>query len=168
MDWGITLGTTYFNSLDIIIFCLTLIGGISGAFEGFAKSFASKADFFVGTIVGLMFTKPAAAFLQGYFPDLGIFTNFIAFIITFFIGYLLIVYLGEVLTKVFDNLGLGALNSLLGFFFGGAVTFIICCAIIYLFSFQHLIDFSDITSKSWIYLEVINPFVPELYKKVVK
>lgn len=166
MNWGITLGSTYFNSLDIIIFSLSLIGGISGAFEGFAKSFASKADFFVGAIVGLMFTKPVAALVLDYFPNLGVVSNFIAFLLTFYIGYLLIVYLGEVLNKVFENLGLNAVNSLLGFVFGTAVTFVICCAVVYLFSFQHLIDFTKYTDKSWLFINVVNPFIPEISKKV--
>jgi hypothetical protein len=31
MDWGITIGSVFFSSIDIIVFALCMFGGIGGA-----------------------------------------------------------------------------------------------------------------------------------------
>jgi membrane protein required for colicin V production len=167
MDWGITLGSTYFNSLDIIIFCLTIIGGISGAFQGFAKSFTSKVGILVGIISGLMFTKPVASLINTNFAiSSALLVSLIAYVITFIIGYWLMLWLGSVLSRIMENLGISVVDSLLGFVFGGILTFFVCAGIVYLFSFQSLIDLTSITDKSYMYNSLIMPLIPEIVDRI--
>ncbi|MBK5200233.1 MAG: CvpA family protein [Spirochaetaceae bacterium] len=167
MDWGLTLGSTYFNSLDIIIFCLTIIGGISGAFQGFAKSFTSKAGILVGLIVALMFTKPVAELISTNFPiSSALLISLIAYLITFLLGYWIMLWLGATLSKIMDKLGLSVVDGLLGFVFGGLLTFFVCAGIVYLFSFQSLLDLSSITEKSYMYNSLIMPLIPEIVDRI--
>lgn len=166
MDWGITLGNTFFNSLDIIIFCLALIGGIGGAFEGFAKTFTAKVGVVAGIIVGAMFTKPVAEFLAGKFPLNAMISALIAFLITFAIGYWVLLWFGSVIAKLMDNLGIGVIDALLGFIFGIIITLAVCAGIIYLFSLQHLIDLSTVISESYLYQNIILPTIPKITQKV--
>lgn len=166
MDWGITLGNTFFNSLDIIICALALIGGIGGAFEGFAKTFTAKVGIIAGIIIGGMFTKPVASFLMDKFPLNPMLSSLIGFLITFAIGYWLLLWLGSVVSKLMEKMGIGVIDSLLGFVFGVVITFGVCAGIIYLFSFQHLIDLSTITGQSYLYQNVILPIIPQIEQKV--
>ena len=57
MQWGVTIGSIYFNSIDIIVFSLAVIAGIVGTLVGFAKAFSHHSGFIVGFFSGLMFTK---------------------------------------------------------------------------------------------------------------
>lgn len=167
MDWGFTVGSTYFNSLDIIIFCLTLIGGISGAFQGFAKSFTAKVGLLVGVITGLMFTKPVSELINTNFAiSSPLIVSLIAYVITFLIGYWLMLWLGSALSKIMDSLGIGIIDTLLGFAFGGLLTFLLCAGIVYLFSFQNLLDLNSITDKSYLYNSLIVPLIPEIIDRI--
>lgn len=167
MDWGLTLGSTYFNSLDIIIFCLTIIGGISGAFQGFAKSFTAKVGILVGIITGLMFTKPVAGLINSNFAiSSALLVSLIAYIITFLIGYWLMLWLGSILSRIMDSLGIGVVDTLLGFVFGVILTFFVCAGIVYLFSFQSLLDLNSITEKSYLYNTLIIPLIPEMINRI--
>lgn len=166
MDWGITLGNTFFNSLDIIIFCLSLVGGIAGAFEGFAKTFTAKVGIIAGVIVGAMFTKSISAILMGQFPMNPLVGALVGFMIAFAIGYWLLLWIGSFISKLMDNLGVGVIDSLLGFVFGIIITFAVCAGIIYLFSFQHLVDISSIINGSYLYQNLILPLIPQIVEKV--
>lgn len=166
MDWGITLGNTYFNSLDIIIFCLSLIGGIGGAFEGFAKTFTSKVGIIAGIIVGAMFTKSISSVLIKQFPLNSLVAALIGFMIAFAIGYWLLLWFGSFISKLMDNLGIGVIDALLGFAFGIVITFAVCAGIIYLFSFQHLVDISSLINKSYLYQNLVLPLIPQIAEKV--
>lgn len=168
MDWGITLGSTYFNSLDIIIFCLSLVGGIGGAFEGFAKTFTSKVGVIAGIIVGAMFARPISELLIKQFPLNEFLGALIGYLIAFVIGYWILLWIGSFVSKLMDNLGIGAIDSLLGFIFGMIITFAVCAGIIYIISFQQLIDFSMILDKSYLYANVIKDLVPNLVSQVSK
>ena len=166
MDWGITLGSTYFNSLDIIIFCLSIIGGVSGAFEGFAKSFTSKAGLIVGFIVGVMFTKPVSEVVLGRFAMNPFVAALVAFIVTFLAGYWILIWLGSVLAGLLNKLGIGAIDALLGFAFGLLITFFVCGGILYVFSFQHFLDLSSIVGQSYLYNNFIVNWIPIVAEKV--
>ncbi len=166
MDWGITLGSTFFNSLDIIIFCLSLVGGIAGAFEGFAKTFTAKVGIIAGIIVGAMFTKPISAILLDHFPMNPMIGALISFMLAFAVGYWLLLWIGNFIAKLMDNLGIGVIDSIIGFIFGIIITFAVCAGIIYLFSFQNLVDISSIIGKSYLYQTIVLPLIPQIAEKV--
>lgn len=166
MDWGITLGSTYFNSLDIIVFSLSLIGGISGAFEGFAKSFTSKAGLIVGLIVGIMFTKPVSEVILDRFSMNPLLAALVSFVVTFLVGYWVLIWLGSVLSNLLSKLGIGVVDALLGFVFGLILTFFVCGGILYVFSFQHFVDLSSIVGDSYLYNNYIVSLIPMVAEKV--
>ena len=72
MQWGVTIGSIYFNSIDIIVFSLAVIAGIVGTLVGFAKAFSHHSGFIVGFFSGLMFTKMVAEVIvqSFYLPPL--------------------------------------------------------------------------------------------------
>ena len=48
MQWGLTIGSVYFNSIDIIVFVLAIIGGIADTLTGFADAFSHRSGYIVG------------------------------------------------------------------------------------------------------------------------
>ncbi|HKL57094.1 MAG TPA: CvpA family protein, partial [Sphaerochaeta sp.] len=89
MDWGITIGSVYFNSIDIIVFSLAIIGGIAGTITGFADAFAHRSGFLVGFFLALMFTKVLAELLFDSFGLAMFFSSLISFVLLFLAGYIL-------------------------------------------------------------------------------
>ena len=112
MQWGLTIGSVYFNSIDIIVFVLAIIGGIADTLTGFADAFSHRSGYIVGFFSGLMFTRIIADVFSQSFSLPPILSSLIAFVLLFLIGYGLCI-VGNLLET--DATGLRAVNGLLGF-----------------------------------------------------
>jgi membrane protein required for colicin V production len=160
MDFTLVIGSAVLNIVDIIIIAIALIAGIAGAFEGFAKSFASKAAVLVGLIVGLMFSDLASEYVFMRFSLPPIVTSILSYMLCFAIGYIITLILGNMLSKVFEGIGLGAVNSVLGFIWGAVFFLALCGVAIMLLSYQSLIDVSALINQSFLYDSVFKSIIP--------
>lgn len=160
MDFTLVIGSTVLNIVDIIIIAIAFIGGIAGAFEGFAKSFASKAALLIGLIAGLMFSELVSQQLLSRFNMPILVDALLSYMICFFIGYIITLIIGNMLSTVLEGIGLGAINSLLGFIWAIVFTLTICAVILMLLTYQHLFDISDLINDSYLFSKVFSPIIP--------
>jgi membrane protein required for colicin V production len=161
MQWGLTIGSVYFNSIDIIVFSLAIIGGIADTLSGFADAFAHRSGYFVGFFSALMFTKLIAQlFVQSFYIPM-LLASFAAFLILFLIGYGLMRIVGNLLETALDATGLRSVNGLLGFLWGVLEVMIACAVILYVLELQKAFDFSSVMDKSQFVLNIVRPLVPE-------
>ena len=161
MDWGLTIGSVYFNSIDIIVFCLAIIGGIAGTITGFADSFAHRAGFIVGFFLSLMFTKVLAEVLLAAFGLAMFFSSLISFVLLFLAGYVLMRVIGNLLDTALNVTGLRAVNSLLGFIWGVIEVLVVAAFILYVLELQTAFDLSSVLGQSQFVLRLVRPLVPE-------
>ncbi|NCD04957.1 MAG: CvpA family protein [Spirochaetia bacterium] len=160
MDFTVSIGSSVLNIIDIIIIAIVLIAGIAGAFEGFAKSFASKAAVLVGLIVGLMFSDLASEQLLSRFELPLIINSLLSYMLCFFIGYIITLILGNLLSEVFEGVGLGAINSLLGFVWAVVFVLALSAVALMLLSYQKLFDLNDLINQSYLYKNLFEPIIP--------
>ncbi len=161
MDWGLTIGSVYFNSVDIIVFSLAIIGGIGATITGFADAFAHRAGFLVGFFLALMFTKVLAELLLASFGLAMFFSSLISFIVLFLAGYTLMRVIGNLLETVLQATGLKAINGLLGFFWGVLEMLVLAAFVLYLLELQSSFDLSGVLDKSEFVRLLVRPLVPE-------
>ncbi|MDY0289114.1 MAG: CvpA family protein [Sphaerochaeta sp.] len=161
MDWGITIGSVYFNSIDIIVFSVAIIGGIAGTITGFADAFAHRAGFLVGFFLALMFTKVLAELLFDSFGLAMFFSSLISFVLLFLAGYILMRVVGNLLETALGVTGLGAVNSLLGFLWGVLEVLVFGAFVLYMLELQTAFDLSTLLGKSQFVLRLVRPLVPE-------
>lgn len=163
MQWGVTIGSIYFNSIDIIVFSLAVIAGIVGTLVGFAKAFSHHSGFIVGFFSGLMFTKMVAEVIVQSFYLPPLLASLVAWVVLFLIGYLLMRIVGKLLETALTATGLRQVNALLGFLWGAFELAIIAAIILYVLELQRAFDLSSVLDQSQFVLNVVRPLVPETF-----
>ncbi|MGH0052008.1 MAG: CvpA family protein [Sphaerochaetaceae bacterium] len=161
MQWGLTIGSVYFNSIDIIVFSLAIIGGIADTLSGFADAFSHRSGYIVGFFAALMFTKLIAELLVQSFSLPPLLASLISFVVLFLIGYALMRFVGNLLETALNATGLRSVNGLLGFLWGVLEVGIVCALVIYVLELQTAFDLSAIFDRSQFTLNVVRPLVPE-------
>ena len=160
MQWGVTIASIYFNSVDIIVFGLAIVAGIVGTLTGFAKAFSHRSGYIVGFFSALMFTKIVAELLTQSF-NLGPFVaSLVAWIVLFLVGYILMRIVGGLLETALTATGLRQVNALLGFLWGVLELAIACAVILYVLELQRAFDLSPFMDQSQFVIHVVRPLVP--------
>jgi membrane protein required for colicin V production len=163
MQWGVTIGSIYFNAIDIIVFSLAIIAGIVGTLGGFAKAFAHRSGYIVGFFAGLMFTKIVAELLAQSFYLGPLLSSLVAWVVLFLVGYALMRIVGGLLETALTATGLRQVNALLGFLWGVLELAIACALILYVLELQRVFDLSSVMDKSQFVTNVVRPLVPESF-----
>ena len=161
MQWGLTIGSVYFNSIDIIVFALAIIGGIADTLVGFADAFSHRSGYIVGFFSGLMFTRIIADVVSASFALPPILAALLSFIVLFLIGYALRRIVGNLLETALNATGLRAVNGLLGFLWGVIEVVIAASVIIYILELQKVFDLSAVFDASQFVLNIVRPMVPD-------
>ena len=161
MQWGLTIGSVYFNSIDIIVFALAIIGGIGDTLVGFADAFSHRSGYIVGFFSGLMFTNVLAPVFSQSFSLPPLVSSLVAFVLLFWVGYLLMRVVGNLLETALNATGLRAVNGLLGFLWGVLEAVIACAVVLYILELQKAFDLSLVLDESQFVLNVVRPLVPE-------
>lgn len=121
-----------FTTFDIVVLALTLFLGLKGLFKGFIKEAFGFIGIIGGIFVASRMSETIGSLIQ---PILGLENETTISLLGFIaglIGFWFIVYfLGIVLSKITAMSGLGAIDRLLGFIFGGAKIFFIFAIISY-------------------------------------
>jgi len=106
------------NWLDIVIVCLAAIGIIKGLFDGFIKQVISL----IALLLGIFFCGMAATWLRGHMISLGWFPEECVTIISYILGFLMIVGIitlaGEIVHKLVGATPLSIINHAAGGVFG--------------------------------------------------
>ena len=128
------------NWLDIAIVCLAGIGIVKGLFDGIIKQVVSL----IALVVGILFCGKAAMWLRGYLVELDWFPAETITILSYILGFLLIVGIvllaGHITHKLIGATPLSIINHL----FGGVFGFLIM--IIFMSLFFNLLEMIDKTS----------------------
>ncbi len=161
MQWGLTIGSVYFNSIDIIVFALAIIGGIADTLVGFADAFSHRSGYIVGFFSGLMFTRIIADIVSQSFALPLVVSSLLSFIVLFLIGYALMRIVGNLLETALNATGLKAVNGLLGFLWGVIEVVIAASVIIYILELQEVFDLSAVFDASQFVLNIVRPLVPD-------
>lgn len=110
------------NWLDIILICLAAIGFVKGLFDGVIKQVVSL----IALVAGIYFCAEAADWVRGYILQTGWFPPEGVTILSYVLGFLLIVGLlmlaGSIVDRLVGVTPLGVLNHIAGGFFGLFVT----------------------------------------------
>lgn len=163
MDWTIAIGNVDVGIVDIVIFTICMISAVFGCIRGFVNEFSHHAGVVFGFAIGFLFTSLLAPAIDNAAD--GRITYWVAALISFVvltcIGYVVFRMLGSALETIVDRFSLGAVDNILGFFWGLIVALFVIAIIIYLFSLQNIIDFSPLFDSSLIVRNLIQPILPE-------
>ncbi len=106
------------NWLDITLLCLAGIGFVKGLFDGVIKQVVSL----IALVLGIFFCGKAAGWLRGYIIDLDWFPEQGVTILSYVLGFLLIVGVlllaGEIVHRLINVTPLSMVNHIAGGVFG--------------------------------------------------
>lgn len=116
------------NFIDWILFVLIGIGAVKGLADGLVRQLVSLAGIVVGSWVAIHYADVAAKFLLTLYD----FPSYIWKPLSFFIPFIAIIILANLLATIFQKvltgIGLGPLNHVAGAVFGG-IKFILIISI---------------------------------------
>jgi membrane protein required for colicin V production len=119
-------------TFDIIILVFITFLGLKGFFHGFIKEIFSL----LSLIGGIFFASRVANNISGqineFIPiDSSSGQLLLAFILSFAFFWIIVYFIGNILTKLIEFSGLGIINNIFGFVIGGSKIFMIFSVIIY-------------------------------------
>ena len=147
-----------FTVIDGVILLIFVAGGIVVALKGFFAELGSKASYFIGFLVSMMFTRCLAYFvansldIQQMLP-----VSLITFLVLFYIGFLLCRVLANVLTKAIEGVKLEVINKTLGFFLGIIEAFVCISLVLYILRFQTHFNLTNVLNNSFMYTRIFEP-----------
>ncbi len=153
-----TIGNITLELVDIISLAIIVLMALRVTFKGFVSEFMSKAGLIVGLISALMFTTVIAPIIDERL-QLGTWSNLIAFIALFFVGFIVMKLLSMALTGIMESLHLSFVDNILGFAFGAIEGAIIVSFLVFALNMQTFIDVTPYFGESWV-LEILEPIAP--------
>lgn len=163
MDFAINIGSHTIGIVDMIIFLIVMISAVVNCIRGFVAEFSHIGGLIAGFFTGIMFTTTLSNKLDEVVPynmPLWV-SSLFSFVILVLIGYLIIRLLGNAVETIVDSFNLGAINNILGFFWGLFSSIFFLSIIMYVLTLQNVFDFSAIFSSSIFITRVIEPLLPE-------
>lgn len=163
MNTVIHIGQLTVGIVDLVIFAVCMISAVVSCIRGFVTEFSHMGGLIAGFLVGIMFTSSLSVKLAEVIPvalPLWVLA-LIAFVILTLIGYLVIRLLGNAVETIVDSFHLGAIDNILGFFWGLLSSLFFIAVIIYVLSLQTVFDLSNLFSSSVFITRVIEPMLPE-------
>ena len=163
MDFAINIGSHTIGIVDMIIFLIVMISAVVNCIRGFVAEFSHIGGLIAGFFTGIMFTTTLSTKLDEVIPyNLPMWvSSLFSFVILVLIGYLIIRLLGNAVETIVDSFNLGAINNILGFFWGLFSSIFFLSIIMYVLTLQNVFDFSNIFSSSIFITRVIEPLLPE-------
>ena len=151
MNTVIQIGQYSIGIVDLVIFAICMISAVVSCIRGFVTEFSHLGGLIAGFLVGIMFTSTLTVRLAEVITvDLPLWVlALMAFVILTLIGYLVI------------SFHLGAIDNILGFFWGLLSALFFLSVITYVLSLQTVFDLSRLFSSSVFITRVIEPMLPE-------
>lgn len=167
MDWTLVVGNLNVGIFDLVTLGLVLISGIAGVAVGFSRSALKMLSYVLCFPLALLFVDPLSTFIRGYIAMPQIWAGLVSYIILCVFIFLIIKILGNLLGTAFETLSLGWLDSTLGFFFCGFISFMLLFVLLELASLQKFVDLTPLKENSLIYTNFfckIFPVVDRAFK----
>ena len=163
MNTVIQIGQYSIGIVDLVIFAICMISAVVSCIRGFVTEFSHLGGLIAGFLVGIMFTSTLTVRLAEVVTvDLPLWVlALMAFVILTLIGYLVIRLLGNAVETIVDSFHLGAIDNILGFFWGLLSALFFLSVITYVLSLQTVFDLSRLFSSSVFITRVIEPMLPE-------
>ena len=125
------------NWLDIVIICLCIVGLIKGLYDGMIKQIVA----IVALVIGIYLCSSVAKWLFGYLVQIDLFPQQAALLISYLLGFALIVGIislaGHIVHRLIDATPLSIFNHLIG----GLVGLVVMVLVISLFfNFLEAVD----------------------------
>ncbi len=126
----------HFTTFDLIITLIIFFLGLKGLLDGFIKEFFGLAGIIGGIYYGSRYAEAIGQWIShSIYPIKNeAAMTFIGFLIGLFGIWIVMVYLGKLVTKLTHASGMGLLNKILGMIFGWAKIFLIFSVIVYALS----------------------------------
>ena len=153
MDWTLAIGSINFGIFDLVTVAIVLISGIAGIALGFSRSALKMLSYVLSFPLALLFVEPLSEFIRKHIEMKQIWASLLSYVILCLFIFLLIKILGNLLGMAFDTLSLGWLDSTLGFFFCGFISFMLVFILLELASLQHFVDLTPLKENSIIYTQ---------------
>ena len=150
-----------FNIVDIIVFVLMIVGGISGAFVGFAQTFCRRGGYLIGFATALLLTRWAQPLLSDALGLNVFLSSFLSFVLLFLIGYTLVRLFGSMLENAFEAIGLGGINAFLGFVWGVCEMVIVSAFILFFLESISLGELAPFLEQSLFVNSFVHRFMPD-------
>lgn len=166
MDWTFTVGSLTFGLLDVISISLVLLGGITGCAAGFSRVAAKNLGGVLCFPLALFFTESLSELLSSFVSLPPFLSAMLSFAVLSVVIYILINLLGGLLGDSLSVMGLGVVDSILGFVWGLVVMAFIVSLLMALVSYQTFIDFSPLKDNSILYARFIEPLFPSVVEVV--
>lgn len=158
------------NVIDIIIIVILLFAAVRGFMTGLFASIASLVAIIAGVFCAIHFSYYAENALNNSVLEWSHQTNkIVAFVVTFLVVVLTIIFIGKLLTKLADITALGLLNKILGGIFGALKWSFILSVIFLLFDkFNSTIPFVDKkTLDESVFYGSVKSIVPTLFPAIL-
>jgi membrane protein required for colicin V production len=156
------------NYLDIVIIIILILSALSGYRKGFIVGVASLAALILGIYVALFFSDVMVGLLADLFSIDSKYLPIFAFILTFVLVVVAVVYIGKAVEKLIDILLLGFLNKLAGAVFGVLKGALIMSLVIWILNYfdadQKLISQQSRNNSS--FFNHIESIAPSIYNRL--
>ena len=160
MDWTFSLGSLTFGLLDVISISLVLLGAITGCAAGFSRVVAKNFGAVLCFPIALLFTNQLSLFILDLLGLSRFLSSMLSFALLSVLIYAIINLIGGLLGDSLSVLGLGVVDSILGFAWGLVVMAFFVSLLMALLSFQTFIDFTPLKDNSILYHRFIEPLFP--------
>jgi len=156
--------------LDLFILAPIVLGFVFGLFKGLIKELFSLAAIVLGVFGARIFEPQVSKFLLSMF-DMQVGTaQAVSYLILFLAIVILLLFIANMLEKLFSAIALGGLNKLLGGLFGALKMALIVSVLLNVFdTFDHQYEMvkAETKNKSFAYEKMLN-FAPKLWDEARK
>jgi len=135
------LGVSNLNWVDLIIIAVLACGFIQGFVKGVVRQAFSLGGLIVGLLLGSVFYKPVALFMQNHVNMSDTAAKITAFCLILLLVPLLLNLVGDLLAKLIKAVKLGFADRFLGGAFGLLKFLLILGLVIKVLDFAHITDF---------------------------
>ncbi|MBQ0071144.1 MAG: CvpA family protein [Spirochaetales bacterium] len=162
MDWTMTIGSLTFGIYDFIVFGAIIIGGVTGCAMGFSRSACKLMGYILCCPLAMLFVGPLSSFIMTKAAIPVFLSSLLSFVVLSVFIFILFRILGNLLGETFDTLGLGVVDTILGFFWGVLLAVAVVLILLQIFGLQKFIDFMPLKENSIIYTRIFCRMFPTL------
>ena len=133
--------------IDILFLVVLIFTAINAAIKGFIHEFFSKAAFFLGIFIAVVFTDKLDEYIRKGIK-IEILSKIVSFLIIFIVVYIVVRLIQVVVKKIFSGEIMSGLDHSLGVFFGIAEGFVIISLMLGILYMQPWFDVTDLLDNS--------------------
>ncbi|MDR2397784.1 MAG: CvpA family protein [Spirochaetaceae bacterium] len=154
--------------IDMICLVFVLLFAVRGALRGFLDELLSIAFLVLGLVGAALFYKPGADLIRTKVPDdIRFLPEMLAFGAVFCIIFVVVKVLELLVKDVINRLKLGAVDRVLGVFFGLIEGLVLVTLLLFLLTVQPFFDIQSLIKKS-VFAELLMPVITHYFPTTVR